>query len=412
MANQDSPTPPSASSSAPSSASSSAFPEQAQALRSRIEPIIALWIERVRQALPSVRDLSDTQLRDDLPAILEGLAEFLAGKNGVNSKLVHASPEQGLKRFSQNYDMRTLMHEDRLLRGVIAEQLEAQLARRMTQPEAIRLHEGIDIMLQQAVVAFADQQTARLRAGAESELKYLSFLSHDLNNNLGAVTLFLQLLRQRLGTLPEFAEDVATLDQAQETILKTIGGMGRLLQSERLRKQGVQVTPAPVNLHRLTSNILQTMLRQAEQKGLRLTVDCPPDAVLHSDGELLTLALQNLLGNGIKYSSKGTVRISCKQSGDGDGDARPWTVTVIDEGPGIAREHLERIFQAFARGEAYGQSRVGLGLAIASQAAKLLGGELTVESALGIGSKFRLTLPPQSDLARNTRGARVTDDLW
>jgi signal transduction histidine kinase len=69
---------------------------------------------------------------------------------------------------------------------------------------------------------------------------------------------------------------------------------------------------------------------------------------------------------------------------------------VSDEGPGIAPEQMGHIFEAFRRGEIYGQQGVGLGLAIASQAAKLLDAILSVESRLGVGTTFRLTLPQSS----------------
>jgi signal transduction histidine kinase len=104
---------------------------------------------------------------------------------------------------------------------------------------------------------------------------------------------------------------------------------------------------------------------------------------------LIGLVVQNLVGNAVKYSSTGMVRISATCGADGR-----CAISVSDEGPGIAVEHLNRIFDAFARGEMYGQGGVGLGLAIASQAAKLLGAELAVESAVGTGSAFRLVLPP------------------
>ncbi len=83
----------------------------------------------------------------------------------------------------------------------------------------------------------------------------------------------------------------------------------------------------------------------------------------------------------MEYSVGGTVRIGC------DGES----LWVSDEGPGIARETKKRIFEAFRLGKVHGQHGVGLGLAIASQAAKLLDAQLTVESELGVGSTFRLT---------------------
>jgi signal transduction histidine kinase len=69
---------------------------------------------------------------------------------------------------------------------------------------------------------------------------------------------------------------------------------------------------------------------------------------------------------------------------------------VTDEGPGIAPDKMRHIFDAFRRGEVHGQQGVGLGLAIASQGAKLLGAELSVASELNVGSSFHLIFPPSA----------------
>ena len=149
------------------------------------------------------------------------------------------SPGQGIHRFQLHYDVRDLATEDRLLRLIIIEQVEAGLGRRLGRDEDTALNWCIDLMGQQAMIAFVSHQNERLRAAAEAELKYLSFLSHDLNGNLGNVTLWLQILRRRLAASPQFADEVSALDTAQQAILDTMGGMGRLLQAERLRHQGV-----------------------------------------------------------------------------------------------------------------------------------------------------------------------------
>ncbi len=83
--------------------------------------------------------------------------------------------------------------------------------------------------------------------------------------------------------------------------------------------------------------------------------------MVESDANLITLVLQNLLGNGVKYGGSGTVRVG---SDEGAGRRVLW---VSDEGPGIAPEKVGTIFDAFRRGEVHGQSGVGLGLAIASK---------------------------------------------
>lgn len=279
------------------------------------------------------------------------------------------------------------MTEDRLLRRVIIEQVEAALRRPMIQAESVALNMSVDTMLQESLVAFISQQNDKLRAAAEAELKYLSFLSHDMNNTLGSVTLFLQVLRQRLASSKEFEAEVETLDAAQKSILDTIGGMGRLLQSERLRKAGVRPPPRPVALARVVLTVAATLVKKADEKGMKIAVEIPADLVLQSDEELLILIVQNLLGNAVKYSNRGTVRVQCTC------DEAECVLSVSDDGPGIAVEHLDRIFDSFTRGDEHAQPGVGLGLTIASQAAKLLGGKLSVESQVGIGSTFTLILP-------------------
>jgi signal transduction histidine kinase len=364
------------------------LPQLAAALRSRISQIIQVWVEQVRQSVPSAHGLPSEQIEDSLPAILPSMADALEVGVGRQARmLMEASPEQGVKRFYQHYDVTELMTEDRLLRRVIIEQTGAALGRRMTESEQVALNTAIDLMLQQAVTAFVDEQKGQLRSAAEAELKYLSFLSHDLNNNLGSVTLMLQMLRHRLAASSEFASDVETLDAAQQSILDTIGGMGRLLQSERLRKAGVEAEHRPVNVHHLASNVARQMSAQAQKKGVSISVEVPEDCVCRSDGELIGLVLQNLVGNAVKFSNKGTVRIGLAPAKDG------CALCVSDDGPGISVEHLNRIFDSFRRGESHGQVGVGLGLTIASQAAKLLGAQLGVESKVGEGSTFTLTLP-------------------
>ena len=75
----------------------------------------------------------------------------------------------------------------------------------MDVPESAALHAAIDVMLQRSVIALVEQQKAQLRAAAETELKFLSFLSHDLNNNLNNVTLSLEVLGQELKGAGGFA---------------------------------------------------------------------------------------------------------------------------------------------------------------------------------------------------------------
>jgi len=263
--------------------------------------------------------------------------------------------------------------------------------RAVTVGEQVALDLAIDTMLQQAVVAFAERQQARLRAASEAELKYLSFISHDLNNNLGGVKLWLLLLREQLAASPAFATQVAMIDTAQQAIADTTAGMRRLLDKERLRSGAVQAEHRRVGLRDLATAVAAAIAADADRRGVTVAVDVPPAAAACTDAELVRLVLQNLLGNAVKFAAPGTtVRVRLAA------DAGPCVLSVSDAGPGIAPQHLDRIFDAFRRVEGHGQPGVGLGLTIAAQAANLLGATLTAESTVGVGSTFALTLPDRA----------------
>ncbi len=329
-----------------------AFPEIGAALRARVESILEVWVIRVRELVPNIRQYSDEQLIDSLPLILPVIADAIECADPFSAEnLLRKSPAQGVTRFHEHYNMRDLMTEDRLLRQTIIEEVGAAIARPMTYMEQSALHFAVDLMLQQAVIAFVERQSGILREKAEAELKHLSFLSHDLNNNLGSITLTLQVLRQRLASLPEFSEDVDTLDAAQQSILNTIGGMGRLLQSERMRRNGIKPVMRPVNLHDLARSVAALASPAARRKGLGMSVEVAPETYCNTDSELVTIVLQNLVGNAIKFSSKGTVRIWGLPAQEatpaalpigglrpkvGKPLARGVAVSVSDEGPGIA----------------------------------------------------------------------------
>ena len=117
-------------------------------------------------------------------------------------------------------------------------------------------------------------------------------------------------------------------------------------------------------------------------------IDIPDAAIVGTDAGLLKLIMQNLLGNAIKYSDQGTIRITAKAQDP----AAFWLLEISDQGNGIPADVLPTLFDAFTRGRADGQPGVGLGLFIAAQAAKTIGARITVESKLNEGSTFGVTL--------------------
>ena len=132
----------------------------------------------------------------------------------------------------------------------------------------------------------------------------------------------------------------------------------------------------------------------AEEKGLRFNVDTDGAAVaLRTDEGKVRQILINLLSNAIKYTVEGPVAFELRTAGS------TALCAVVDTGPGIAREHLENVFEPFwqvDRGDGRRITGTGLGLAVARRLARLLGGDVTLRSRVGEGSTFTLELPLDS----------------
>ena len=371
------------------------FPKIAAALKARKGRVLRRWEEEVKTLLPQADELTLGQLRDHLPQILDQAVEAMgASHDSPLSELVEMTRSHGSMRFHQQFNVQELIVEYRLLRRILVEEINRGLGGKLTVGQVIVLNMAVDTAMQHGVMSFIQHQREQLRAAGEVQSRYLSYLSHDLRNNLNGCTLMLEVLRQRLAGLEGFTEDVGDIATIQRSVAETIAGMDRILQAERLRKAAVRPNVDRVDLGSVVHDALRQGARAAGNKGLKLEADVPPGASAESDRELLGLVLQNLIGNAVKYSAAGTIVVRARPWLDAEtGEARGWELSVTDQGPGIAPQHRQRLFDAFARGETHGQPGVGLGLAIAAHAARLLGGYLAFESEVGLGSTFRVFLP-------------------
>lgn len=385
-----------------------AFPRLAAALQSRYETIIKEWEAAVLRTLPAADELTLQQLRDSLPLILQEVIDAFASDTPFTTReLMEGSKMHGEARFHENYNVRELIVEYRLLRRVIIEQVSEALDERLDVQSNVALNMAVDTALQSGMVMFTDHLQQQIRASTEIQSKYLSFLSHDLRNHLNQATLHLQLLAAKLVRVPECGNAVEDIHSIKRAIFQTTDGMDRMLQAEQLRKGPVELRTSPVDLNLLLSDVVKQISHEARAKGLELDVDVPEGAQAASDEGLLTLVLQNLLGNAVKYSSKGSVKIMARNTSNSEDTG--WIFSISDEGPGIAPENLNHLFLAFRRGDTYGKPGVGLGLSIASQAAMLLGGKLEIDSEVNVGSTFRLVLPGSTVATRRFEESKQND---
>jgi signal transduction histidine kinase len=373
----------------------SAHAALAGALRQRQEVILRRWQELVKQNLPTADALTWDALRDDLPRTLEELADTLATPSSSSLKnLLGDAAEHGLCRYHQSYNLNELMVEYSLLRAVVMEEVSANLQRPLDTGELVILGAGLDQVVRRGVLAFTNHQKQELQTAAEAQSKYLSFLSHDLRGALNGILLMIEVLRLELAGEERFSTSLEDLEMMRRSILETVSTMDRFLHAERLRKGKVQLKLDRIDLKALTEEICNQFSLSAHNKKLQVHCDLD-DCHAITDRELVTLVLQNLLGNAVKYTRKGTIHVTlrCGGSAEGKKGAAAGVISVADEGPGIAPEQLEKLFVPFSRGQTHGESGVGLGLAIARQAADLAGVKLWAESQVGKGSAFHMEFP-------------------
>jgi signal transduction histidine kinase/purine-cytosine permease-like protein/ActR/RegA family two-component response regulator len=244
--------------------------------------------------------------------------------------------------------------------------------------QEIEAHRKTDQALQQAKEASEAANAAKSR--------YVTGLSHELRTPLNSILGYTQIL-QRDASLAEQQQDaLATIFRSGSHLLSLIDGLLDVAKIEagKLHLELSEI-PLPDFIHQLE----RMFTPQAAEKGLRFRLDCQGrmPAVVRGDEKRVRQILINLLGNAVRFTDSGEIvlRISYRR--------QTACFEIIDTGIGIATEQLERIFQPFERGDLMRQDHgVGLGLTITRMLTALMGGELSVTSEIGQGTRFQVRL--------------------
>lgn len=223
---------------------------------------------------------------------------------------------------------------------------------------------------------------------------FLASMSHELRTPLNAVIGFTGTLLMRLpGELND--EQARQLEIVRSNARHLLALINDLLNLAKIEAGKIELRQEPVDCGELLREIAASLQPQALAKGLGFELQLPGrPAMLHTDRRALSQILLNLAGNAIKFTRSGRVTVSLAEHARDDG--RTLEFVVQDTGPGIAKEELAMLFEAFVQGKA-GRRGVdegsGLGLYLSRKLAELLGGELNCRSAPDEGSTFVLVLP-------------------
>lgn len=229
----------------------------------------------------------------------------------------------------------------------------------------------------------------------KSKADFVATISHELRTPMNAVIGYTRIIADELcGPITALQRD--HLNRVSASGKHLLGLVEQLLSHARIESGEETLELADVALSELVEQSLVLVRPLADQKPLRLrVVDLQQSVHLHTDVGKVRQILVNLLANAVKFSDRGDVVIALRTEGL-DADARVF-FEVSDTGAGIAPEHRGRIFEPFWRANpsaARNREGTGLGLSLARQLARLLGGDVVlVASAPGRGSTFIVSLP-------------------
>ena len=276
-------------------------------------------------------------------------------------------------------------------RLLASQDLAAELLRAHNADMAIitALNAGLETRVQERTVELT-RVNERLEAVSRAKSEFLASMSHELRTPLNSIVGFSGVLKKGFaGDLqPEQQKQVEMISRSGKHLLELVN---ELLDLAAIEAGQIMICKEPVAVSQVVGETVESLAPLADEAGLDLSFEVSPDAEnIVTDRRRLRQLLVNLVGNGIKYTGSGCVEINVSREGENV------VFVVKDTGCGIAVEELDRVFDQFYQVQSAGSAKPmgsGVGLSVSQQFAGLLGGTLRLESVLGEGSSFILSLP-------------------
>jgi two-component system sensor histidine kinase CpxA len=247
------------------------------------------------------------------------------------------------------------------------------------------------------LAADLDSMAERLRGLLEAKQQLLRDVSHELRSPLARLQIALSLARREDSALERHLERIAAEAERLEALI------ARTLKLVRLERPTHTPEQRPVDVAALLSTIVADVAIEAEAHGCRVESEAEAELWVSGDAELLRSALENVIRNAVRFSpADEAVRIRARRVAAGAGHGEQVQVTVHDRGPGVPEKDLGLIFEPFYRVDAArghgGSGGEGLGLAIASRAVALHGGEIEARNLLSGGLSVSISLPARASV--------------
>jgi signal transduction histidine kinase len=238
------------------------------------------------------------------------------------------------------------------------------------------------------------EKSRQVEEASKHKSQFLANMSHELRTPLNAILGYTELILDGIyGDAPEKMRN--TLDRVQTNGKHLLGLINDVLDLSKIEAGQLVLTLDDYSIKEMMQGVYVAVEPLAGNKKLGFKLEVPPGLpVAHGDERRLSQVLLNLVGNAIKFTDTGAVTMRASASNGS------YTIAVNDTGPGITADDQAKIFEEFKQSDSAqtkAKGGTGLGLSIAKRIVEMHGGKLWVESAVGSGSTFFVTLPLRAD---------------
>lgn len=265
----------------------------------------------------------------------------------------------------------------------------------------IRISDSNQRRLRKAQVTL-EEQNERINKQNEELLqlnatkdKFFSIITHDLRNPITSIMLMSELIKTSADrfTSEQLIESVTKIFNSTKQLAELLDNLQRW---SRTQTGKIEIHIEKIKAHNLLRETQDLLRLQANNKSIEINIDCPADAIVRADRNMLTTVLRNLASNAIKFSHpSSSVDISFFENENSD-----VAFKVKDSGVGISPENIEKLFLIDGKVQTPGTNKeagTGLGLILCNEFAKKHGGKIIVSSEQGKGSEFTVLLPQPGD---------------
>ena len=357
----------------------------AQCLIKLREVILAAWVQRVKAEVKTAAQLAKPIIIDTIPLFLAGLAEAMcdeADSDTATESSNFAQEHGGERARVTHYGPEQIIQEYQILREVVRQKLRERTT--LTTHDEIVIQKSFDKAIQESMISYFAVH-GRLRE------QFVAMLTHDLRNPISAIKMAAELISDVIKDKPQplKLEDIADLALR---ISRNADRADRMIQ-DMLDASVIQVgekLSLTYSRGDVKVVVLEAVGELSETEKRRLRLD------LHSvvgfwDMDALRRSIENLVNNAFKYGLTSTpVTIKTEEM------HQRMMVSVHNQGPPIAAENFESLFQVFRRAASApdaGKKGWGVGLALARTTAESMGGSLGVDSSYEKGTRFTLDIP-------------------